>query len=399
MNNQITILDNNNQSVSVDLICYFSTNNKKYIFYTKNENVQDGLIKMYVSEENIGVSSEISQDDWNNLKKIMQGIITGSVNDIQYLSYSNPVKFNEGKAIALNDANITSIKTAYKNAIGSTDTVLNKDILSQSFANPVIEPISAVSSPEVVSNSVSEPVNIPTVEPVVDTPVVNSVPEVPTSEPSNSVIDIPEPVQISSIPQTQNTFNMESTPVNLSVPDNSMPIESSSPNLFDSVPKIEPVSEVVPSSESNVLDNNSADNSVDETPLNINNIKPGGIDSGFKVSNEPNIFDQVPSTPFPISQEEINKPIDVENVQDVENTTEVVSPISSNSNTQIVDNNKMIELNERKIKLFEELANVYREENELLKSDNSSTSDNLEHTASNLFNNNGTLNVNEVLNS
>ena len=55
----------------------------------------------------------------------------------------------------------------------------------------------------------------------------------------------------------------------------------------------------------------------------------------------------------------------------------------------------MIVLNNKKIKLFEELANIYREENELLKG-NSSTD--LEKTASNLFDNNGSLNINEVLN-
>ena len=88
MNNRKTILDRSNQSLVVDLICYFSLNNKNYIFYDKNETVQDGLIKMYVAEENSGLSNDITPDEWSNLKKIMQGIITGSESHEEYLYYN-----------------------------------------------------------------------------------------------------------------------------------------------------------------------------------------------------------------------------------------------------------------------------------------------------------------------
>lgn len=355
MNSQITVLDRNEQPMNVELICYFSSGSKKYAFYTKNETVQDGLIKMYVAEENVGLSNDITADEWNSLKKIMQGIITGGAIDIQFLSYANPLKLNEGKAIALNDANINAIKTAYKNSVGTnTDTgMLNKDLLSQSFGRN-------------------------------ETPV-----------------SAPEPVQISAIPQNQNTFNMEATPVNL----NTNPVEPVSANPFDSIPKIEPI-ESAP-----VMDTPSLNTTIEEPALNINSIKPSGIESGFKVSNEPNIFDQPANMPFSITEEEVNKPLnDVlspvnETVdtsvnifnQTVENTMSPldnnVSNDNSNNKSIDLDIDKKIALNERKIKLFEELASIYKEENELLKSDNSS----LEHTASNLFNNNGTLNEREVL--
>ena len=80
MNNQITVIDNQNQQINVDCICYFlnNKNNKKYLFYTKNEIVQDGLVKMYVAEENNGVATEITTDEWNDLKLIMQDIIKGA---------------------------------------------------------------------------------------------------------------------------------------------------------------------------------------------------------------------------------------------------------------------------------------------------------------------------------
>lgn len=343
MNNQITILDRNNQSILVDLICYFSNNNKKYIFYSKNETVQDGLIKMYVAEENVGLSNDISQDEWNNLKKIMQGIITGTNVDIEFLSYNNPVKFNEAKAIALNDSNITAIKNAYKvkASESSGEPVLNKDILSQSFGEP---------------KTVT-----------------------------------PEPVQISSIPKVQNDFNMESTPVNLNI----NPILEQEP-VVNSVPNIEPIPSIEPNIDVNVpsiepipvVENKFNEN---EVALNINSIKPGGIDSGFKVSNEPNIFDN-PSMPYQITEEEINNPVMPE-VNAFNNTPK--ETLSENLVSENL-NSKKIELNNRKIKLFEELASIYREENELLGSSNEDNS--LENTASNLFNSNGTLNDNEVLN-
>ena len=77
MNSQVTVLDRNGQPMNIELISYFSNGTKKYVFYTKNETVQDGLIKMYVAEENNGVATEISPDEWNDLKLIMQNIIKG----------------------------------------------------------------------------------------------------------------------------------------------------------------------------------------------------------------------------------------------------------------------------------------------------------------------------------
>jgi len=80
MSNQINVINNQNQQMTVDLICYFQNNknNKKYLFYTKNEIVQDGLIKMYVAEENNGLVTDITPDEWNELKFVMQDIIKGA---------------------------------------------------------------------------------------------------------------------------------------------------------------------------------------------------------------------------------------------------------------------------------------------------------------------------------
>jgi len=83
MSNQITILNSQNQEETVELISYFqnNNNNKKYLFYTKNEVVQDGLIKIYVAEGSNGLVTEITPDEWNEIKGIMQDIIREVTNN------------------------------------------------------------------------------------------------------------------------------------------------------------------------------------------------------------------------------------------------------------------------------------------------------------------------------
>ncbi len=348
----VNIIESNGMNTNVNLICYFTGNKgKNYLFYTKNETVQDGLIKMYVASE-VG---SISDDEWTSLKKDMQQIIMGN-STVKFLNYSNPIRTGEARAIALNNTNIDAIKNAYSK-VTEISGGTNKDLLSQSF---------------------------------------NETPEIQTQvqQPQSG------PVQISSIPNIQNNFNMEGSPVNLNT--SSEPVVP----VIDSVPKIEPINP------NPIPDIPSVNGNGPE--LNINSVKPAsGIDSGFRVSNEPNIFDQ-PSTPFNISEEDINKPLDVpvqnnnnvfsgnndngnifNNASETLNTNNV--PVNNDvkevSNNNKVDVNKQIELNERKIKLFTELANIYKEENDMLKNE-SEVNDN---TASNLFNNNGTLDDLKIL--
>ncbi len=348
----VNIIESNGMNTNVNLICYFTGNNgKNYLFYTKNETVQDGLIKMYVASE-VG---SISDDEWTSLKKDMQQIIMGN-STVKFLNYSNPIRTSEARAIALNNTNIDAIKNAYSK-VTEISGGTNKDLLSQSF---------------------------------------NEIPEIQTQvqQPQSG------PVQISSIPNIQNNFNMEGSPVNLNT--SSEPVVP----VIDSVPKIEPINPI-PTPDIPSVNGNGPE-------LNINSVKPAsGIDSGFRVSNEPNIFDQ-PSTPFNISEEDVNKPLDVpvqnnnnvfsgnndngnifNNVSETLNTNNV--PVNNDvkevSNNNKVDVNKQIELNERKIKLFTELANIYKEENDMLKNQNEVN----DNTASNLFNNNGTLDDLKIL--
>ena len=83
MSNQITVIDRSGQSMQVELLTYFKNkkNNKNYIIYTKNEVVQDGLVKLYIAEEDNGVLGDISMEEWNDLKLIMRDIIKGAMNN------------------------------------------------------------------------------------------------------------------------------------------------------------------------------------------------------------------------------------------------------------------------------------------------------------------------------
>lgn len=80
-NNQVTVIDRNGQSMVVELVTYFKNkkNNKNYIIYTKNEVVQDGLVKLYIAEEDNGTLGNISPEEWNDLKLIMRDIIKGAM--------------------------------------------------------------------------------------------------------------------------------------------------------------------------------------------------------------------------------------------------------------------------------------------------------------------------------
>ena len=64
--------------VWVILISYFKmkSTGKSYVFYTKNESVQNGLVKIYAIE--VGGNNTISEEEWGTLKKLMQSMITNA---------------------------------------------------------------------------------------------------------------------------------------------------------------------------------------------------------------------------------------------------------------------------------------------------------------------------------
>lgn len=79
--------------VNVELISCFELLNtgKKYVFYTKNEVVENDLIKMYVAEvvdsvTPIAVGDKMTDQEWTELKNVMKSILTGNVNtNVKYV--------------------------------------------------------------------------------------------------------------------------------------------------------------------------------------------------------------------------------------------------------------------------------------------------------------------------
>lgn len=95
MQNQITIISNGVTQV-VELISYFELVNtgKKYLFYTLNEKVENGLVKMYAAcASNVGTNftleSEMTDEEWATLKMVMKTILTGgNDSNVKYISIS-----------------------------------------------------------------------------------------------------------------------------------------------------------------------------------------------------------------------------------------------------------------------------------------------------------------------
>ena len=83
----------NGELFEAELISYFELVNtgKKYVFYTSHEQVENGLIKMYVSEVNTEgqtISADMTNEEWTNIKTIMKSMLKGIKDDnIKYLSW------------------------------------------------------------------------------------------------------------------------------------------------------------------------------------------------------------------------------------------------------------------------------------------------------------------------
>ena len=79
--------------VTAELISFFelTNTNKKYIFYTMNETVENDLVKLYIAEAIIdenGLSTgpKMSEEEWANIKSIMKSILTGNKDpNVKYL--------------------------------------------------------------------------------------------------------------------------------------------------------------------------------------------------------------------------------------------------------------------------------------------------------------------------
>lgn len=92
MGTNIELKKINGEIVKAELISYFELVNtgKKYVFYTLNETIENGLVKMYVSEisKEGNLSNQMTDEEWTNLKSIMKSMLTGNENpNIKYLNW------------------------------------------------------------------------------------------------------------------------------------------------------------------------------------------------------------------------------------------------------------------------------------------------------------------------
>jgi len=267
--------------------------------------------------------------------------------EIEYLDPKNEFRVGSVKNIAVPSNNKDDIKKMYPN---SKKNESNADMLSQSFNT---------------------------------TPLVTSIPQ-PVNSPVESVT---EPVHISPIPVVQNT-NLESEPVNLDVNVSMPEMPSIEPIVAETSP-IEPVIETPIVEANNIV-----------TPSEVEENTTPVIESTFKVSDAPNIFDN----PFPTNIQEnnlvqgnnniFNQPSEIkEDIDKSENLSEQKSDLNDDIITA------EIALLENDIKHYEGLAENNRKKIELLKKQikKEETEVSLENTASNLFNNSGVLDEDKVL--
>lgn len=95
MGTSIELRKTNGEIINAELVSYFelASTAKRYVFYTLNETIENGLVKMYVSEiSNDGntLANQMSDEEWTNLKSIMKSMLTGNENpNIKYLKWED----------------------------------------------------------------------------------------------------------------------------------------------------------------------------------------------------------------------------------------------------------------------------------------------------------------------
>ncbi len=95
MGTNVELRKTNGEIIKADLVSYFElvSTGKKYIFYTLNEAIENGLIKMYVSEiskDGNVLTNQMSDEEWTTLKSIMKSMLTGNENpNINYLKWED----------------------------------------------------------------------------------------------------------------------------------------------------------------------------------------------------------------------------------------------------------------------------------------------------------------------
>ncbi|MDO4376235.1 MAG: DUF1292 domain-containing protein [bacterium] len=94
MNSMVNLTKQNGEKLQAEIISYFEIvdTQKRYLFYTLNEAVENGLVKMYVSEvsDSMNIADNITDEEWNKIKAVMKSILTNSNSvQIKYLKWED----------------------------------------------------------------------------------------------------------------------------------------------------------------------------------------------------------------------------------------------------------------------------------------------------------------------
>ena len=252
MNESVQIINKNGDAMYAEAIAYIqlSTNNKKYLFYTLDEKVDNDLTKIYIAEasDTPGELNPISDDEWNDLRTKM--VKMSHKEEVQEATYLNMNVSNfyvgEAKKLAITsvakqtfkdaqsshtmigDQSETPVVTGESTFIAQEPAPVAEPVAAQEsiFANPpqpVVENVEvpsqeAVQAPtEAVPAQVAAPIDAvmqtaPVVNetapiapaPAVETPVVEA-PVVETQEQAPAAVTVEEPAKVTEIPTTDTT--------------------------------------------------------------------------------------------------------------------------------------------------------------------------------------------------
>ena len=325
-------LDGTNEEYDLITVLRLKDENKRFTLITKNEVIQEGIKKVYISEvlnngryELIGITDD---NLWEKVKNLMKEKIQGT-GDMQVETVEGTLLLKGARKTGLNDDYIKGLDDQKEEAVVETPAVETTTVEA-----PAVE---AVATPEVVA-SVS-----PAVEPVPapvfnenPTPVVNEVvtPEV------NVVAFSEAPAQVENAAPSLEATNMYDNVVELQ-----NPIQNEAPqmvvperNIFDTetvneVPVAAPEVAKMDIPTTNIFDNlNPLENNAPQMPV-VDKDEDRVMVSSFEEAREATVApveentshvitnnEQVPFNPFP---EFNNETVAVNN--EVANTNNVIS--------------------------------------------------------------------------
>ncbi|MCH5167678.1 MAG: hypothetical protein J1F35_07315 [Erysipelotrichales bacterium] len=320
MNENIQVTNKAGETIVVEGISFIELTeaNKKYVFYTLNEKVDNDLTKIYIAEvsDSDEESGSISDAEWDDLRKKMVRIShKEELTDVKYLSMTDQTfKIGDPRKLAVSAVNMQAFKDyqiTHTISVNQTDTPVEgtPTFFAQELAPATVE---TAPSDESIFTNPPQPVENVDTEP-------ESVDSVPTEQP---VIDAQPVVEPQLDAQSQVIENTNENVVTQSE------FPATEPVVQESVP----VQEIAPVQEQPVIETVAQSAPTD-----------AALDVGPAVIAEP------------VAQTEMAESPDVEPVEPVEQVvpTEVTSPVE---NVPIIDTTTITNGNEQKAIISDEDA-------------------------------------------